>query len=143
VATGAGSQRQLRISRWYEKDALLRAAAHFRAPCEPAMLRESGWVISVNIRADDMACRYGGDEFIIVLPGTVLEDARRKAEQLREQLKLLRMELRDIELPEIELSMGVAVFPNHGTSEVELLKSVDGALYRAKQEGGDRVIVAS
>ena len=108
-----------------------------------AMLREAGRVISVNIRADDVACRYGGDEFIIVLPGTVIEDATRKAEQLREQLKLLRMDLRDFELPEIELSMGVAVFPKHGTSEVELLKSVDRALYRAKQEGGDRVIVAS
>jgi diguanylate cyclase (GGDEF)-like protein/PAS domain S-box-containing protein len=107
-----------------------------------AVLREVGQLVVAHIRAADVACRYGGDEFILVMPDTSIENAIRKANQLREQLKRVGLELRDVKLPEVEFSMGVAVFPNHGASGVELLKSVDAALYRAKQEGGGRVIAA-
>jgi len=106
------------------------------------VLHQVGRVLLTQDRAADIACRYGGDEFIIVLPDTSLENARHKAEQLREQLKLLRIHVNDMTLPDVEFSIGVAAFPEHGSSEIELLQSVDAALYRAKQEGGDRVVVA-
>lgn len=107
-----------------------------------AVLREVGALVRANVRAADLPCRYGGDEFVIIMPETSSESARHKAEQLREQLKFLASRIHEVDLPEIEFSMGVAAFPDHGTSEVQLLKSVDGALYRAKQEGGGRVVVA-
>lgn len=82
-----------------------------------------------NIRAGDVACRYGGDEFIILMPGASLEAAIHKAHQLGLQLKAQAL----------ECSTGVATFPDHGSSGVELLRSVDAALYRAKAAGGARV----
>lgn len=107
-----------------------------------AVLREVGELVQANVRAADLACRYGGDEFVIIMPETSFDSARHKGEQLHEQLKFLPSRIREVELPEIEFSMGVAAFPDHGMSEVQLLKSVDAALYRAKEEGGGRIIVA-
>ncbi len=106
------------------------------------VLREVGHLVLASIRAADMAFRYGGDEFLILLPETPLQNAMQKAQQLREQLKLLRLKVHAERLPEISFSIGVAAFPNHGASGFELLKSVDASLFRAKQEGRDQVVSA-
>jgi diguanylate cyclase (GGDEF)-like protein/PAS domain S-box-containing protein len=95
-----------------------------------AVLRGVARLLLENVRAADVACRYGGDEFIILLPGASLDAAIRKAHQLAGQLKAQAL----------ECSMGVATYPDHGSSGAELLRSVDAALYRAKAAGGDRVV---
>ncbi len=97
------------------------------------VLREVGQLILANIRAGDVACRYGGDEFIVVMPETSLEAAAHRGEQLRGRARQLRLEFADAKFPEIRLSMGVAVLPEHGGSAIELLKRADAALYQAKR----------
>jgi diguanylate cyclase (GGDEF)-like protein/PAS domain S-box-containing protein len=97
-------------------------------------LREVGHLLRENVRAGDVACRYGGDEFVVVMPDTSLENAGRKAHALLELFKRAPSAL--------ESSLGVVAFPSHGRVGAELLKAADAALYRAKQAGGNRVIVA-
>lgn len=89
-----------------------------------------------------MACRYGGEEFTLILPESSLEDTRRRAEELRIAFQQLSIKHRDIVLGKVTLSLGVAALPDHGTTSVELLAAADGALLRAKEEGRDRVLIA-
>ena len=91
-----------------------------------AMLRAVARLILENTRAGDVACRFGGDEFVILMPGASLEAASRKARDLRQQLRG----------EALECSTGVATYPEHGKSGAELLRSVDAALYRAKAAVG-------
>ncbi|OGW41964.1 MAG: hypothetical protein A2010_04120 [Nitrospirae bacterium GWD2_57_9] len=104
------------------------------------VLREFSLFLRKNIREEDFACRYGGDEFVIILPETSLENARQRAEQLRTGVKHLNLRFREHVLDTVTLSLGVAVYPNHGMSAESLLRTADAALYRAKAEGRDRVI---
>ncbi|MBZ0157082.1 MAG: GGDEF domain-containing protein, partial [Alphaproteobacteria bacterium] len=85
------------------------------------------------------ACRYGGEEFVVLLPETGLESARQRAEQLRERIKGMRIPYQGRMLDPVTLSLGIAVYPKDGKSAVELLRAADSALYRAKAEGRDRV----
>jgi len=107
------------------------------------VLREVGRLLLANVRAADMACRYGGDEFIIVMPGASLEAALRKASRLRELILGLHPVFHAMNLPPIECSMGVAAFPEHGKSAVLLLEAADSALYRAKKEPTGHVVTAN
>ena len=106
-----------------------------------AALREVGKTLALRLRAQDVACRFGGDEFIVVMPETTLENAGHKATELLGRLQQLHLELPEMPLPGVKFSMGVAAFPDHGASGDELLRAVDAALYRAKQQGGGRVVV--
>jgi len=99
-----------------------------------AALREIGHLLRENVRAGDVACRYGGDEFIVVMPDTNLENAGRKAQVLLELFKRAP--------PGLESSMGVVAYPAHGAMGGDLLKAADAALYRAKQGGGNRIVIA-
>jgi diguanylate cyclase (GGDEF)-like protein/PAS domain S-box-containing protein len=101
-------------------------------------LRELGNFLKTHIRAEDIACRYGGEEFTIIMPETSLEVVQQRAEHLREAVKQLSLNGQNI-----NLSLGVACFPEHGASGGVLLKAADEALYRAKAEGRDRVAVAN
>jgi diguanylate cyclase (GGDEF)-like protein len=94
------------------------------------------------IRPSDIACRYGGEELVVVLPEADLECARDRAEKLRLAIRDTNHTHLGQTLPAPSASFGVAVFPENGTLPVELLKAADKALYRAKQEGRDRVCVA-
>ena len=98
------------------------------------VLREVGHLLRENVRAADVACRYGGDEFIIVMPDTTLDNAARKGSMLLDMLRQKPSPL--------EYSMGVVAFPRHGSTGAELLRAADAALYRAKQAGGARIVVA-
>jgi diguanylate cyclase (GGDEF)-like protein len=115
----------------------------FGHPAGDTVLREVARLVLANIRASDLACRYGGDEFVVVMPEASIKGATRKATQLLERLQGLHLEIRGVKLPRIQLSIGVAAFPDHGASDTELLQSADAALYRAKREGGARVVAAS
>jgi diguanylate cyclase (GGDEF)-like protein len=102
-------------------------------------LREFGTVLQAQIRGGDIACRYGGEEFTIVLPEASLENTRRRAEEIRVAVAALVVRLPDGKVVSITVSQGVAAFPGHGESGETLLHAADRALYRAKRLGRNRV----
>jgi diguanylate cyclase (GGDEF)-like protein len=106
------------------------------------VLKELGDRLSKFIRHGDLACRYGGEEFTLVLPESSLEDTRRRAEELRISFQQISIKHNGIVLGKVTLSLGVAALPEHGTTAVELLAAADGALFKAKEEGRDRVLIA-
>ncbi len=106
------------------------------------LLAEFGNTLRRFSRDEDIACRYGGEEFTLILPGADLDSARTRAEQLRERAGELHIEYRRQPLGKISISIGVATFPRCGENGDEVLRAADEALYRAKREGRDRVILA-
>ena len=108
-----------------------------------ALQRELGKLLKTVVREGDIASRYGGDEFVIILPGADMKVTELRAEKLRERVKKLSVSHRSKLLGECSISVGVAVFPAHGTTGEELLKNADLALYDAKKRGRDRVAAAS
>jgi diguanylate cyclase (GGDEF)-like protein/PAS domain S-box-containing protein len=107
-----------------------------------AVLRAVGNLLQASIRAEDIACRYGGEEFTLVLPGASLEDTRQRAEKLRTEIAAISVEHQGHPLEHITMSLGVASFPRHGTSDDVVMKAADTALYHAKTQGRNRVVVA-
>lgn len=99
-------------------------------------------VISKGIRPSDIACRYGGEELAIVLPDAALEHAHERVEQLRLAIRNLNLTHLGQILPSPTASFGLAAYPTHGTNPADLLKAADQALYRAKQNGRDRICAA-
>jgi diguanylate cyclase (GGDEF)-like protein/PAS domain S-box-containing protein len=93
------------------------------------------------IRRGDLACRYGGEEFTLILPDALLEDTRRRAEELRASVKQLSINHGNLVMGKVALSLGVAAYPDHGATASELLHTADAALLRAKEQGRDRVVV--
>jgi len=107
-----------------------------------ALLREMGALLQRETRAEDIACRYGGEEFALILLDASADDTEERAMLLREGAARLRVEYGHQPLGNVTISVGVAVFPDHGTVAEALLKAADAALYRAKAGGRDRVRVA-
>jgi diguanylate cyclase (GGDEF)-like protein/PAS domain S-box-containing protein len=101
-----------------------------------------GTLLAERFRAGDIVCRYGGEEFVAVLPGSPLEDARAKCEQLREEIAALEVPLVDGGMLHLTSSMGVATSPEHGSEAEWLLQLADAALYAAKAGGRNRVVTA-
>jgi diguanylate cyclase (GGDEF)-like protein len=99
-------------------------------------------VIKNSIREEDIACRYGGEEFLLLMPGVSLSTARDRAETLRHAVKNLQVKYDGRFLKATSISMGVALFPDHGATGSELIAAADAALYQAKQAGRDRVELA-
>jgi len=95
-----------------------------------------------NFRGADVICRYGGEEFAIILPEASTKDAAKRAEALRMEVSSLRLTLRDQALDRVTVSIGVASFPDHGTEVEALLRQADRGLYESKTKGRDRVSVA-
>ncbi|MBT4304531.1 MAG: diguanylate cyclase [Chloroflexi bacterium] len=107
-----------------------------------AVLRELGVFLKSHTRGSDIACRYGGEEFILILPETQLEVVHERAETIRSQVKNISIHHRGQSLKSISLSLGVGVFPEHETNTDSLIRCVDQALYQAKKTGRDKVVVA-
>jgi diguanylate cyclase (GGDEF)-like protein/PAS domain S-box-containing protein len=105
------------------------------------LLHALGDFIQERTRGQDVACRYGGEELAVILSGGTLDAAVKRAELLREDLKRLTVEHAGQILERVTLSIGVAAYPVHGTSAEELVRAADRALYRAKEDGRDRVVV--
>ncbi len=97
--------------------------------------------IQSRIRRSDIACRFGGDEFVIVLPEAPLRMACDRAEALRRDVQD-GLKVNSCGIAHLAVSMGVAAYPEHGTSGEELLRAVDLALYEAKSRGRNRVVAA-
>jgi diguanylate cyclase (GGDEF)-like protein len=106
------------------------------------VLQQLGQMALINIRGGDMACRYGGDEFVLVLPEASSEVTRERAEGLLEGVKKLQLEYNAQQLRNITISIGVAIYPDHGSTGTEILRSADKALYQAKSQGRDSVVIA-
>src|SRR5258708_6576092 len=106
------------------------------------VLQTAGSFFAKKVRAEDIACRYGGEEFVLILPDADLELTRLRAEELCAGTKKLQVIHSGETLGPITISVGVAAFPMHGKSMRELLAAADGALYQAKKAGRDRVMVA-
>jgi diguanylate cyclase (GGDEF)-like protein len=106
------------------------------------VLSEIGTFILGNVRDEDIACRYGGEEIIIILPGASLRNTRRRAEELRIGIEELIVEMYDEEHT-VTASLGVAVFPEHGAGIKEVIRAADCALYEAKNKGRNRVVLAT
>ena len=106
-----------------------------------ALLRSFGRFIQKNTRGEDIACRYGGDEFVILLVDADLDVARRRAEELREGFSRMVVRHLNQKLDSVSFSMGVAAFPLHGTTSDDLLAAADEALYDAKAQGRNRVSI--
>ena len=107
-----------------------------------AVLREVAVLLNGQLRKADVACRYGGEEFTLILPEADAEAALHKAEQLREAATRLVIQYGRKTVEPISLSLGVACFPQHGESGEALLLAADAALYKSKQAGRDRATVA-
>ncbi len=106
------------------------------------VLREFSSFLRKHVREEDFACRYGGDEFVVILPETSRDNARQRAEQLREGVTHLGIRFRGKPIDGITLSLGMAVYPHDGLTVDAILSAADAALYRAKAEGRDRVVTA-
>jgi len=106
------------------------------------LLREFSAMIRKHTRAGDIACRFGGEEFIIILPEATLEIAAKRAEQILTSTTSLKIG-GNREYTPITVSIGIAAFPDHGKSLGELLRMSDEALYQAKNKGRNRVEIAS
>ena len=106
-----------------------------------SILRELAQALCEKLRKSDIACRYGGDEFVLVLPDSSLADTRKRLEQIGVLVKEKQVREGCSALGPITLSAGVAAAPKHGSTAPELLHAADIALFAAKQTGRDRVVV--
>jgi diguanylate cyclase (GGDEF)-like protein len=106
-----------------------------------ALIRTLGDFLSRSTRGQDIACRYGGEEFALVLSDCPLEGALQRAETLRQEVKQLTVQYAGQLLGTISVSIGLALCPDHGSTISEVLRAADQALYCAKREGRDRVSV--
>jgi diguanylate cyclase (GGDEF)-like protein len=106
------------------------------------LLRELGRLLEGVIRGGDVACRYGGEEFVLILPGADIEITRQRADRLRDAAKHLFVSHRGQSVGSVTLSAGIAAFPDHGITGEALVQAADAALYRAKASGRDQVVTA-
>jgi diguanylate cyclase (GGDEF)-like protein len=100
-------------------------------------------VIQANIRKGDLACRYGGEEFVILLHGADTSEAAARAETIRQAIKSMEVAFRGQSLGPVTISLGVATFPKHAQDGAALITAADGAMYTAKHAGRDRVEISS
>jgi diguanylate cyclase (GGDEF)-like protein len=106
------------------------------------MLRALGNFLQQNVRKGDVACRFGGDEFVLIMPGASATIAKGRAELLVKDVQTIKLNYSDKGLSGVSASFGVAVFPGHGNSAAALIKAADTALLLAKKKGRSQVVMA-
>ncbi len=108
-----------------------------------AVLRQLGHFLKEHTRASDIACRFGGEEFTLILPDASLEQTRLRAEEYLKGFRDFFLQHEGgVLIDSPTLSIGVAAYPDHGSTSEDVLRAADAALYRAKHEGRDRIAVA-
>lgn len=107
-----------------------------------AVLREFGGFLQSHTRGEDVACRYGGEEFVLILPETAVRSAEMRADVIRCAFKSLVQRQDHGRSKTLTLSIGIAAAPEHGLSSKALLEAADAALYRAKNDGRDCEVTA-
>jgi len=108
-----------------------------------AVLRAVGALLAGSLRGGDVACRYGGEELTLILPGATLEAARGRLEGLRQALMQTRVLYHGGDLPAITVSIGVTVAGAQETDAAAVLARADAALFRAKESGRNRVVAVA
>ncbi len=103
------------------------------------VISQVGNIFKKGVRGSDIACRYGGEEFVLILPDCSTEDTVRRANLLREEVENLNIIFQGQVMGSLTVSMGIACYPNNATSIDGLLREADIALYKAKQGGRNRV----
>lgn len=108
-----------------------------------ALLVHFARLLQEKTRKEDIVCRYGGEEFVIVLPGASAEIGLQHAERLCAATRAMQVNFNGEPLGSITVSIGIAAYPQHGETQDELITRADAALYKAKHGGRDRAILAS
>jgi diguanylate cyclase (GGDEF)-like protein len=108
-----------------------------------AVLRDWSKLLISRFRGSDIVCRYGGEEFVIILPEISVDNARQRLEQLRQDLRRVVVRQDGQTIDGVTVSMGIAYYPIHGRTDQSLLQAADKALYRAKELGRDCIVTAS
>lgn len=103
------------------------------------VLKSLAELIRTTSRREDIACRYGGEEFVLILPGSTIDCAANRAEEWRQKFADLKFET-PRGTASATLSIGVAVYPGHGETDVDLIHNADEAMYMAKQNGRNQVV---
>jgi diguanylate cyclase (GGDEF)-like protein len=111
-------------------------------PCGDRVLQSLAEILIKHVRAGDIPCRYGGEEFLVVLPGALLTGVYQRAEQIRAMFAAQSLAHESGRI-RATLSVGVAVYPQHGSTIEELVARADQALYQAKRQGRNQVVVGS
>ncbi|MEI7987704.1 MAG: PAS domain S-box protein [Chloroflexota bacterium] len=106
------------------------------------VLRTIGKFLLANIRREDIVCRFGGDEIIIIFPESPLEESYKRALEIFNGIRKIQFSHEFAAIGKITFSVGIAAYPQHGQSIEEILKVADKSLYEAKKKGGDCVVVA-
>jgi diguanylate cyclase (GGDEF)-like protein len=106
------------------------------------LLRAVGTFLQQHIRGEDIVCRYGGEEFTLILPEATLESTTRRAHEICTGIRRLSIHHNGRALRSITASLGVAAFPEHGPDADSLMKAADNALYQAKAGGRNQIIIA-
>ena len=102
------------------------------------VLQRVGQILETNCRRSDVVARYGGDEFVILMPETTMEQARQLSSKLRSWISADQL-LRE---KNISASFGIASYPLHGSSPQELIQVADASMYLSKHQGGNTVSTA-
>jgi diguanylate cyclase (GGDEF)-like protein len=106
------------------------------------VIRAVAGVFAGVVRDDDLAFRYGGEEFLMLMPGLDEQQALERAERIRERIGTLKLVHETHALGRVTVSMGLAIYPHHGSPQ-SIVSTADAALLRAKEAGRDRIVVAS
>ncbi len=103
-----------------------------------SLMRELSGLLQRHTRGGDAACRFGGDEFLLLLPETSFHAALRRAQELREEVQGFEVALGG-EVVSVTVTVGVATFPDHAGDMASLVRAADEAMYQAKRAGGNAV----
>ena len=106
-----------------------------------AVLHALGRALNESVRADDLACRFGGEEFTVALPRVSPKQAREWAERFMQRIRGMEVKTGGQLLPGVTVSIGLAFAPEHGTDPETVIQTADHALYEAKRTGRDRLVV--
>lgn len=106
------------------------------------VLKHLAFMLSTEVRTSDIACRYGGEEFLLILPGLTQSSAQARADRWRTEFAASPVRCNGIPIA-VTISAGIATFPLNGATPQELFQAADGALYHAKEQGRNRVLAAS
>jgi diguanylate cyclase (GGDEF)-like protein len=107
------------------------------------VLTAVGALLKSKVRGSDIACRYGGEEFALIMPQADVDAAGRRAEEVRAGVAALAPTHHGKSLGKLTASFGIALFPDHARDIDSLLRAADVALYAAKGAGRNRIMISS
>lgn len=106
------------------------------------VLKKVSIILSDNIRTEDIVCRYGGEEFLLVIPGASIEVSIRHATELLEIIRNKDLSHKGSPLGKLTISIGIASIYSHGEDPKLVIAAADKALYQAKKNGRDQFVIA-